>query len=714
MSGDLTLALRTAQSGLLTNQLALNAVANNVSNVNTEGYSRKIVNLEHRVLAGTGAGVQLSELTRRVDEHLMRNVRAETSGLRAIDVQQPFHDRIQFLFGTPADNASLSHNLTRLSEAFETLATTPEGGLEQRELVRQADAVARQLRDMTASVQDLRLEADLRIGEAVAEINSLIDTIANLNDKVVRGAATRQGTADLEDQRDLALDRLAELIDTRVFKRGDGDVVVFTTGGQVLVDNVSTTLTHFTAANIDATATHAGGGFSGIFAGAAEPANDITASIRQGELKGLIELRDSILPNLQSTLDTLAADLRDTVNAVHNRGLAFPGLQDMQGTRIFTEPDEHRITIDGTVNVVLLDANGNQHAATTLPSGSQTIEAVRATLETFLQANGGAGSEVAFDADGRMTVSVGDPGLFLAFRDEAADGSLQDATITYEIARNATDFDIAGTVQGFSNFFGLNDFFVDNLIDNVHESRVLSPSFQAAAGQTLTVRNAGGAAPETISITVGDSLQSIAEKINAADAGVTATLIPDGSGVRLRLLSDDSLSFTITSGGELLSQIGMQPADVRVAGALSVRSDIRAQPSLVSRGALQFDPAKGVAGEYFASIGDDAVARNLAAAVGGAQSFGRAGSLGAATVSFSQYAATIIADASSQADTNRSAAEVRGSLVDSLKAKSDTVRGVNLDEEMSDLILFEHAYAAAARLISVVQSMFDALDRAVS
>ncbi|TVR98378.1 MAG: flagellar hook-associated protein FlgK [Rhodospirillales bacterium] len=706
MSGDLTLALRTAQSGLLTNQLALNAVANNVANANTEGYSRKIVNLEHRVLAGTGAGVQMSALTRRVDEHLIRNVRTEMSALQAIDVQRPFHDRIQFLFGTPQDNSSLGHSLTRLSEAFESLATTPEGSLEQRELVRQAEAVARQLRDMSAGVQELRLEADLRIGQAVAEINGLIDTIANLNDKVVRNSATRQGTADLEDQRDMALDRLAALIDIRVFKRGDGDVVVFTTGGQVLVDNVSTTFTHFTAANIDATASHAGGGFSGIFAGAAEPANDITGSIRQGELKGLIELRDSILPNLQSTLDTLAADLRDTVNAVHNRGLAFPGLQDMQGTRIFTEPGTQTITIDGTVNVVLLDANGNQHAATTLTGGPHTIEAVRASLQTFLTNNGGG--TVAFDADGRLTVSVGNPGLFVAFRDEAADGSLQDATLTYRI-----DGADAGTIRGFSNFFGLNDFFVDNLIDNIHDSRVLSPSFQAAANQTLTVRNAGGAAPEAITIVAGDSLQTIADKINAADAGVTATLIPDGSGVRLRLLSDDSLSFTITSDDNLLRQMGMQPADVRVAGALSVRADIRAQPSLVSRGALQFDPAKGVAGEYFASIGDDTVARDLAAAVGGAQSFARAGNLGAATVSFSQYAASLIADASSQADSNRSAAEVRSSLVESLKAKSDAIRGVNLDEEMSDLILYEHAYAAAARVISVIQSMFDALDRAV-
>ena len=57
--------------------------------------------------------------------------------------------------------------------------------------------------------------------------------------------------------------------------------------------------------------------------------------------------------------------------------------------------------------------------------------------------------------------------------------------------------------------------------------------------------------------------------------------------------------------------------------------------------------------------------------------------------------------------------EFQKSLTDSLKLKSDTVRGVNLDEEISNLILFEQAYAAAARVVNVIQRMFDALDRAI-
>ena len=71
--GDLTQALRSAQSGLLVNQQTLNVVANNIANVNSTGYSRKIVNTESQVIAGVGAGIRISEITRRVDDRVASN-----------------------------------------------------------------------------------------------------------------------------------------------------------------------------------------------------------------------------------------------------------------------------------------------------------------------------------------------------------------------------------------------------------------------------------------------------------------------------------------------------------------------------------------------------------------------------------------------------------------------------------------------------------------
>ncbi|MGZ8408118.1 MAG: flagellar hook-associated protein FlgK [Caulobacteraceae bacterium] len=603
MSGDLTLALRTAQSGLLANQAALGAVANNVSNVNTEGYSRQVVNLEHRVVAGKSAGVQLAALSRRIDEGLMKSFRTEAGALNAISVQQTFFQRTQQLFGSPGDNTSLSHTLGNLAQALQSLAATPEGALEQREMVRRADEVAVQFRHMSGAIQDLRLEADQRIGQAVSEINGLLDQVAGLNDKIVRNGAIGHSTTDLEDQRDRALDRLSQLIDTQVFQRGNGDVVVFSGGGRVLVDGVARPLTHIPAAATSATMTHANGGLSGIYSGDALPANDMTTQIRSGELKGLIEMRDGILPNLQSSLNALAGQVHDTVNEIHNRGVAFPGLQEMTGSRAFSDPTTQTLSISGDVAIVLFDGNGKEVAKTHLSQLVSPLDAplanVATALNDWLQTNGGDASFVpSGGGKHHLAINVVNSGHYLAFRDEAGGGATDPA------------------LPGFSSFFGLNDFFVSN--------------------------------------------------------------------------QDNALA----------------------ASTLAVRGDIKAQPSLVARGTVQ---AKGIGAgtEYFASIGDDSTIHQMATAFSASRPFVKAGSLGAMSASFSQYAAEIISENASRAEANDAAAGFQGTLVDSLKAKSDSVRGVNLDEEMSELILYEQAYAAAARLIGVIQNMFEALDRAV-
>jgi flagellar hook-associated protein 1 FlgK len=93
--------------------------------------------------------------------------------------------------------------------------------------------------------------------------------------------------------------------------------------------------------------------------------------------------------------------------------------------------------------------------------------------------------------------------------------------------------------------------------------------------------------------------------------------------------------------------------------------------------------------------------------------FDPAGGLGALQVNFAQYGASILGRSASLADNNETDSQSQQALTEALQNKSDNIRGVNLDEEMADLIRFEQAYSASARLINVIQNMFDALDQAV-
>ena len=746
MSGSLTLALRTAQSGLLTNQSALDAVAQNVANVNSPNYSRKIVNMEQRVVAGVGAGVQLSEVTRAVDEGLMKSLRLELSSFKQYDTQSSYFSRMQDLFGAPADNTSISHLMTEFGKSMEALTLAPDQSLDQGEFVRQAQEVANKLKQMSSTVQELRVQADTEIAQTASTINTISSEISDINNKIIQYSSTNADVTDLRDKRDAKLDELSGLIDISYFYRGDGDVVVFTRAGRTLVDNSSATLDHLAASAAASTTTHAEGDFNGIYIGTKVAANDITNEVRDGKLKGLIDLRDGTLADLQSQLDEISAELRDSINLVHNQGTAYPGSATMSGTRAFintgtakTVPiaGEQTITMgnNSDTRLLLTDSNGNQLETTTIQTimasasygsgasaanGPWNIAEVATTMQDWLRQSGTPAATVAVSATtGKLDINLNSGTYFLGLRDEVNTAGTIPAPLGSTAADATIQFDANGdtvtdeTVSGFSNFFGLNDMFVDDVVDNIWETEVQSSSLSATAA-TLTIYD--GTTSTNVTVNAGDSLTTIVANINAATAaGVTATLIPDGTGQRLRIASNSGNAFTVTQAAAdtFLTDVKMHSADVRVSEQIRVRTDIISSPSLTTRGAIQWDATKGATGEYFQSKGDNTLIKSMSQRFAALNSFDAAGAMGATTATFTARATSILSYNSTLANLNDSQRSYQEDLSNSIKTKSDTFRGVNLDEEMGNLILFEQAYSAAARVISVIQNMFDSLDRVI-
>lgn len=733
--GTITQALRTAQSGLLVNQRVMDTIAQNVTNVNTDGYSRKIVQLENQALAGTGAGVNISSITRRVDEGLLRSVRLETSELNQMTAQQDYWSRLQDLFGPPGENTSISHVLDEFTRSVETLVTTPERALEKTEVVRQAENVTLLLQDLSTSVQELRLQADQELGSIATRMNTLVNEIDQLNDDIVSNGTVSRDTTDLRDQRDQRITELSELVDIRYFYRSDGDVAIFTSDGTTLVDTVPPTITHTPAAAVTPTTTHGEGDFSGFFIGdTTVAANDKTTAFRGGKVKGLIDMRDSFLPNLQSQLDQLTATLRDTVNQLHNAGVAFPGAQSYSGTRTFIEPTTQAIQLDPTnsvddVKIILFDTTGDESVNTTLNtimtdagfssrgSGNDWhINDIATTLQNWLKNNGAPNATVSTDTSGKFNIAISNTNLNLAFRDETAtaDGSTQGSA---EIAFDANgDGFVDQTVSGFSSFFGLNDLFVDNLTDNVWESDVQSSTYVSTGG-TLTFRDSTGLIG-TLTVGANSSLTDISNAINndtTLSQTFTAGIIPDGNGQRLRISHNNGSSFQLTDGNNetVLSGAGIDVADVRVSSVLAVRSDILANPGGLATGAVQWDAARGTNGEYFMSTADETTIASIAAALTGTSAFKVAGGLSSVSNTFSQRASAIVATNASLANDNQRDIDSQRSLQESLVFKQKSDSGVNLDEELANLIIFEQAFSASARVISTINDMFDALERIV-
>lgn len=738
MSGSLTLALRTAQSGLLANQDALNAVSNNIANVNSPGYSRKVVNMEQRVVGGAGAGVQISSVVRKVDEGLLKSLRQEISALSALDAREPYFERFQELFGKPEDNSSLSHSITTFNSAVDALSVNPSSTLEQSEVVRKGQDVADKLQRMSSTLQELRLQIDNDISTATTRVSQILTSINTLNNRLISNQAISADVTDLRDQRDSALDELSSLIDIRYYYRSDGDVVVFTEGGRSLVDNVGLSVTHLSASAVNATTTHAEGDLNGIYVGTISEANDITNELRSGKLKGLVDMRDNTFPNIQSQLDEYAAKMRDTVNQVHNSGTTYPGMQTMSGTRTFIDGNQ-TMKLDGTSDVTfaLLDNSGNQTGVTTLNTimvdanlgtgaqashGDWAITEVAATLQSWLKSQGITGATVALSntTNGKLSINLNTTTAYLAIRDEAntAPGSTaQDASITLDT--NGAAAGGTETFSGFSNMFGLNDFYVDDLNDNIHDTKILSKTFTLGTPSTLSFHNLvsgvgntiGGA---TVALTAGMTLDQIITQINnTTDVGVTATKVPDGAGFRLRIAENQGRDMVITATNNFKETVGLEIASARTAQQIKVRDDIVSTPSNVARAALLWDGTRGASGEYIVSYADGSNISALADRLTQATQFNDAGGLASLNTTFTEYSISITSFSASITSINTADLGYQATLTNSLREKSDNFRGVNLDEEMTNLIAFEQAYGAAARIIASIQKMFDALENII-
>lgn len=613
---SLTLGLNTALSGLLTSQRGLDVIAQNVVNVNTEGYTRKVMNPESRVLAGFGAGVQEGGLTRVVDEGLLKDIRRQNSNLGTLTVEKNYYPRIEDLFGEVGDDSSIAHKMQAMFEGFEVLATEVNKPAMHWATVQAGQDVTDLMGRMSDQLQSLRLEADRDIQDTVALVNEQISNIHDLNQKIVRNKAINAAADDLEDKRDTALSKLSEYMDIQYFTRNDGSVTVYAGSGAALLDNSPHTVAHAATTSVDSRMTLAGGNFDKITIDGGE--DDLGPSIKSGQLRALLDMRDTNIPNLQAQMDELAIRVKEEMNLAHNRGTTLPAMaHTFTGTRTFalqaditagvenaseiisgtgaaitsadytnltwsasaTNPGQISIlpgastafaafstgdtfSITGSANagtyrlmsnpdgvtgevivekmnprqtfsltgaedvsIGIFDNKGIQESRTTLKTvmggnGPWTIDQVADSLQTWLRNHTSepdlSSAEVALNADGKFAINLRNTSYSLAFRDQVsgtAGAEAADVTVKFDADGDGTADE---SVKGFSNFFGLNDFFVSDQERSAFDSKILDSSFATNTSRTFRILDATGHIGNEITVAQGSSLDDIAEAINTA------------------------------------------------------------------------------------------------------------------------------------------------------------------------------------------------------
>ncbi len=303
LSSLTSVMLSSATSGMRAAQVGLDIVSRNVANASTDGYTRKSVNLQNRIVGAQGQGVMTGEVERQVNKTLQTEIRRGHGIGESLRAREEFLGRLELAFGSPGDENSIAGDLGKLGNAFRALVSQPDSSTQQQSAIAEARAFADSVNGLSMTIQSLRLDAEQMISATVTTVNGTLQQIDELNRQIVQARGLGQSTADLEDKRDLQLNALSKNVDVTLFERSTGEVWILTSSGRQLLDGTPSELSFNASSAINPSMTYAGGALAGIELGG----TDITAEIVGGRLRGLFDARDDLMVSAQTQLDELAA-----------------------------------------------------------------------------------------------------------------------------------------------------------------------------------------------------------------------------------------------------------------------------------------------------------------------------------------------------------------------------------------------------------------------
>jgi flagellar hook-associated protein 1 FlgK len=194
---------------------------------------------------------------------------------------------------------------------------------------------------------------------------------------------------------------------------------------------------------------------------------------------------------------------------------------------------------------------------------------------------------------------------------------------------------------------------------------------------------------------------------------ISASVVTEGSGQRLRISGNAGGGIDIAAGWNsstppqsLITDLGLAPSVVGAASGLVLRDDIAENPSAASRRTVLTDTASG---RRYLSSGDGSGMAALAAAMATSRPTPESGGLAVGATTLTGYAATIVSAAASDAAAAERNASYQNALGESLDQRLSSASGVNIDEEAADMMRFQQAYNAAARIVVVLQDMMKTL-----
>ncbi len=381
--GSLSSTLSIATQSLLAQETALSVTNNNIANANTAGYARETVSLSENSPTSNGSlsvgnGVTVSGITSVKDELLSLRIQQQTSQQSSADAQVNALNQIQTLF--PISGNSLASSLSGFFTSLSALSSNPTDAANRQTVLSNAQTLVDQFNTISAGLSGPSSSLNTTVQTDVTNVNQLAGQAASLNEQILEQKATGQDSGTLEDQLGQVELQLSSLTNLNVTHTESGDTLTTGNGSPLVLGNESYALQTETGSDGNLHVYDSSG-------------SDITSSISSGDLGGTIQTRDTTIPKLQSSLDTLANQFATAFNSAQTSGYDQNGTK---GAALFsvsstvsgsaaniklttTDPSKIAASSDGTSG-----SNGNVSNLTALQTSTLPVGESATTLSANL------------------------------------------------------------------------------------------------------------------------------------------------------------------------------------------------------------------------------------------------------------------------------------------------------------------------------------------
>ncbi|WP_406032927.1 flagellar hook-associated protein FlgK, partial [Treponema saccharophilum] len=325
--------IEIGKRSLMAHTQQISTAGHNISNADTEGYSRQRVQIKTmdplyradlsraETPGQLGQGSCIESITRLRDELLDQRIVAQGNQESYWETREKYYSMIEDIYNEP-DEISVRGNMDKYWQGWQELSMYPESQAARQAIVTRGESLAESIQQRFKSLSGVGSLINGDIEGSVRQVNDIAKQIASINSEIVKSKAVGDNPNDLMDRRDVLVEKLSKLANITSDNR-DSDEFMVHLDGHILVQG------HL-ARGFDVEPVTDNSGYSKVVW------NDTGADahISGGSLGALIELRDVDIRNEIQSLNTMTMNFADLVNDVHRNAV---GANNVTGIDFFSQ-----------------------------------------------------------------------------------------------------------------------------------------------------------------------------------------------------------------------------------------------------------------------------------------------------------------------------------------------------------------------------------------